>query len=44
MVPSHKRRNVICNCIDQPHYILFIMLENNMTVKIHNEAIKKVNY
>ena len=42
MVPSHKSRNIIRNCIYKPHYILFIMLENNMAVKIYNEVIKEV--
>ena len=42
MIPSHKSRNIICNCIHQPHFILFLMLENNMAVKKYNEFIKKV--
>jgi len=43
MVPLHKSRNIIHNCIHQPHYILFIMLETNVALKIYNEVIKKVD-
>jgi len=43
MVPSRKSRNIICNCIHQPHYILFTVLESNVALKVYNEVIKKVD-
>jgi hypothetical protein len=43
MVPSHKSRNIICNCIHHPHSVLFTVLENNVAVKVYNEVIKKLD-